>query len=286
MSFARPSMFDGTLLEIAKSRARCAFGFELDIFGSDLGAVPYKNLMNRSPISPNGPIAIGINAWLLSMICPIASSPVSVTPVTLFVPPRGLSNFFFSPKSRRRALGSSLFNKSQSFVTSEEEMLECMSVTSNPIRLNGHLHICSVVECSTRNAKSKGRCCGRSFMILVGSVSTCDCCRISWTSGSIRFRIITIASLMQSLAAVLWLSVQPRQWSPYGSSLLLHVQCVRCVRGHRRSLSFLLSIISKTSLGILCWYGVRLIVNRAMETCLLRMASSLWWRSSSGCVEM
>eukprot|EP00956_Cyclotella_meneghiniana_P030659 scaffold77952_cov48-Cyclotella_meneghiniana.AAC.2 len=39
---------------------------------------------------------------------------------------------------------------------SEEEMLECISVTSKPMRLKGHLHICSVVECSTRNAKSKG----------------------------------------------------------------------------------------------------------------------------------
>ena len=43
-------------------RARCAFGLELDIFGNELGAVPDKNLMNRSPISPNGPIAMGINA--------------------------------------------------------------------------------------------------------------------------------------------------------------------------------------------------------------------------------
>ena len=148
----------------------------------------------------------------------MASSPVSVTPVTLFVPPRGRSNFFFSPKSRSRALGSSLSNKSQSFVASEEERLECISVTSKPIRLRGHLHICSVVECSTLNARSKGRCLGRSFMILVGSVSTCDCCRISCTSGKIRLKMITIASLMQSLAAVLWLSVHPRQWSPYGSN--------------------------------------------------------------------
>eukprot|EP00956_Cyclotella_meneghiniana_P042445 scaffold248467_cov38-Cyclotella_meneghiniana.AAC.4 len=97
----------------------------------------------------------------------MASSPVSVTPVTLFVPPRGRSNFFFSPKSRSRALGSSLSNKSQSFVASEEERLECMSVTSKPMRLRGHLHICSVVECSTLNARSKGRCLGRSLMILL-----------------------------------------------------------------------------------------------------------------------
>eukprot|EP00956_Cyclotella_meneghiniana_P024751 scaffold50125_cov40-Cyclotella_meneghiniana.AAC.1 len=221
---------------MARSRARCALGLELDIFGKDLGAVPYKNLLNRSPISPNGPMAMGINAWLWSIICPMASSPVSVTPVTLLVPPRGHSNFFFSPKSRSRALGSSLSNKSQSFVASEEEMLECISVTSKSMRLKGHLHICSVVECSTLNDKSKGRCLGRSFMIfLVGSVSTCDCYRISCTSGKIRFNITTIASLMQSLAAVLWLSVHPRQWSPYGSNFAEHVQWVRCARGHSRS---------------------------------------------------
>eukprot|EP00956_Cyclotella_meneghiniana_P019759 scaffold34284_cov56-Cyclotella_meneghiniana.AAC.2 len=75
--------------------------------------------MNRSPISPNGPMAMGISAWFWSIICPMASSPVSVTPVTLLVPPRGRSNFFFSPEPRRRALGSSLSNKSQSFVASE-----------------------------------------------------------------------------------------------------------------------------------------------------------------------
>eukprot|EP00956_Cyclotella_meneghiniana_P038184 scaffold149830_cov23-Cyclotella_meneghiniana.AAC.1 len=80
---------------------------------------------------------------------------------------------------------------------SEEEMLECISVTSKLMRLKGHLHICSVVECSTRNAKSKGRCFGR---------------------------IMTIASLMQSLAAVLWLSVHPRQRSPYGSSFAVHAR--------------------------------------------------------------
>eukprot|EP00956_Cyclotella_meneghiniana_P009149 scaffold12556_cov44-Cyclotella_meneghiniana.AAC.2 len=32
-------------------------------------------------------------------------------------------------------------------------MLECISVTLNPMRLNGHLHIFSVVECSTRKAR-------------------------------------------------------------------------------------------------------------------------------------
>ena len=58
----RGRVFEGTLLDMAKSRAHCAFGLELDIFGNDLGAVPYENLMNRSPISPNGPIAMGINA--------------------------------------------------------------------------------------------------------------------------------------------------------------------------------------------------------------------------------
>eukprot|EP00956_Cyclotella_meneghiniana_P001446 scaffold1600_cov78-Cyclotella_meneghiniana.AAC.3 len=71
----------------------------------------------------------------------------------------------------------------------------------------------------------------------MGSVSTCDCCRMSCRRGWIRFKIISIASLMQSLAAVLWLSVHPRQWSPYGSSFAVYVQCVRCVRGQSRSLN-------------------------------------------------
>ena len=55
-------MFDGILLEMARSRARCALGLDSEIIGKDLGAVPYKNLLNRSPISPNGPMAMGIKA--------------------------------------------------------------------------------------------------------------------------------------------------------------------------------------------------------------------------------
>ena len=58
-------MLEGTLLEMARSRARCVLGLEDDIFGNvDLGAVPYKykNRMKSSPISPNGPMAMGINA--------------------------------------------------------------------------------------------------------------------------------------------------------------------------------------------------------------------------------
>ena len=65
-------MLEGTLFEVARSSARCAFGFNVDIFGNDLWAVPYKNRMNISPNSPKGPMAIGISAWLLSSICPIA----------------------------------------------------------------------------------------------------------------------------------------------------------------------------------------------------------------------
>eukprot|EP00956_Cyclotella_meneghiniana_P009327 scaffold12907_cov68-Cyclotella_meneghiniana.AAC.1 len=54
-------MFDGTLLEVARSRARCAcaFGFDADILGNDLGGVPYKNHMNICPKSPKGPMTIG-----------------------------------------------------------------------------------------------------------------------------------------------------------------------------------------------------------------------------------
>ena len=56
----------------------------------------------------------------------------------LFVPPLGgRSNFVFSPKSRRRALGSLLCNNSQSIVMLVEELLECISVRSKPMQLNG-----------------------------------------------------------------------------------------------------------------------------------------------------
>ena len=55
-------MFEGTLLEVARCSARCAFGLEDDIFGNDLGAVPYWKRMKISPISPNGPMAMGMSA--------------------------------------------------------------------------------------------------------------------------------------------------------------------------------------------------------------------------------
>eukprot|EP00956_Cyclotella_meneghiniana_P009688 scaffold13395_cov71-Cyclotella_meneghiniana.AAC.2 len=90
----------------------------------------------------------------------MAASLVMDLPVIWLVPPLGRSNFFFSPKSRRRALGSSLFNKSLSCVAVEEEVCECIRVTSKPVRLRGHLHVYSEVECSTRKAKSNGRCLG------------------------------------------------------------------------------------------------------------------------------
>ena len=55
-------MFEGTLLEMARSNACCAFGLDRDIFGNDLGAVPYRKRMKISPISPNGPMAMGLSA--------------------------------------------------------------------------------------------------------------------------------------------------------------------------------------------------------------------------------
>ena len=33
-------MLEGTLFEVARSSVLCAFGFDADIFGNDLGAVP------------------------------------------------------------------------------------------------------------------------------------------------------------------------------------------------------------------------------------------------------
>ena len=65
-------MFDGTLLEVARSRARCAFGFDADILGNDLGGVLYRNHMNICPNSPKGTMTIGTIAWLLSIIWPMA----------------------------------------------------------------------------------------------------------------------------------------------------------------------------------------------------------------------
>ena len=44
-------MFEGTLLEMARSRVCCAFGLDGDIFCNDLGAVPYRKRMKISPNS-------------------------------------------------------------------------------------------------------------------------------------------------------------------------------------------------------------------------------------------
>eukprot|EP00956_Cyclotella_meneghiniana_P007345 scaffold9968_cov49-Cyclotella_meneghiniana.AAC.2 len=85
----------------------------------------------------------------------MAVSPVMDLPVRWLVPPRGRSrsSFFFSPRSRRQSLGSLLFNRPHSGVIVEEEVPECISVTSKPmrLRLRGHLHALSDVECSTPN---------------------------------------------------------------------------------------------------------------------------------------
>eukprot|EP00956_Cyclotella_meneghiniana_P004066 scaffold4918_cov46-Cyclotella_meneghiniana.AAC.1 len=66
---------EGTLLEVARLRACCAFGFDDDILGNDLGAVRYKNRMNICPNSPKGPIAIGISAWSWSYTTSIHLHP-------------------------------------------------------------------------------------------------------------------------------------------------------------------------------------------------------------------
>ena len=44
------------------ARSRALFGLQCDIFGNDLGAVPYRKRMKIRPISPNGPIAMGMSA--------------------------------------------------------------------------------------------------------------------------------------------------------------------------------------------------------------------------------
>lgn len=65
-------VFEGTLFQTARSKARLAFGLESTILDSVLGYVQYKKCMNICPSSPNGPTAIVISAWFLSRICPIA----------------------------------------------------------------------------------------------------------------------------------------------------------------------------------------------------------------------
>ena len=157
----------------------------------------------------------------------MAASPVMDFPVIWLVPPLGRSNFFFSPKSRRRALGSSLFNKSLSCMAVEEEVCECIRVTSKPIRLRGHLHVLSDVECSTRKARSNGRCLGRSRMTFVGSISTWFWCLMRWTMGRILLKMAAKESRRSSLVVFFWLVVHPRQWSPNGSSLAEQEQWVR-----------------------------------------------------------
>ena len=46
------------------ARSRALFGLQCDIFGNDLGAVPYRYRKRRKirPISPNGPMAMGMSA--------------------------------------------------------------------------------------------------------------------------------------------------------------------------------------------------------------------------------
>ena len=53
-------MLEGTLIDVARFRARCAFGLDAEILGSDLGGVPYRKRMNICHSSPNGPMAIGM----------------------------------------------------------------------------------------------------------------------------------------------------------------------------------------------------------------------------------
>ena len=216
----------------------------------------------------------------------MAASPVMDFPVIWLVPPLGRSNFFFSPKSRRRALGSSLFNKSLSCMAVEEEVCECIRVTSKPIRLRGHLHVLSDVECSTRKARSNGRCLGRSRMTFVGSISTWFWCLMRWTMGRILLKMAAKESRRSSLVVFFWLVVHPRQWSPNGSNFAEQEQWVRLVLGHSGRRSLRLTMTSKMLLGNLCLYWDLLMVNNAIETRLSRIASRRFCSWSCGSCSM
>ena len=122
----------------------------------------------------------------------MAVSPVMDLPVRWLVPP----HFFFSPRPRRRALGSLLFNRPHSGVIVEEEVSECISVTSKPMWLRGHLHVLSDVECS---------------ITLVGSTSAWFGCLMRCTNGKISLKIEADESLSRSsLVIFFWLFLQPR----------------------------------------------------------------------------
>ena len=58
------------MFDMARFRAHCAFGVDVEMLGRDLGGVPYRYYrnhmnMNICPSSPNGPMAIGISAWVV-----------------------------------------------------------------------------------------------------------------------------------------------------------------------------------------------------------------------------
>ena len=77
-------------------------------------------------------------------------------------------------------------------------------MTLKPMRLNGHLHMLSVLvdECSTRKARSKGRCFGRSFTIFEGSLSTCHCCLNYCDSDAIACSGFMVLSASKAMVAV------------------------------------------------------------------------------------
>ena len=70
------------------------------------------------------------------------------------------------------------------------------------MRINGHLHMLSVVECSTQKARSKGCCFGRSFTIFVGSLSTWDYCLNYCDSDAIACSGFMVLSASKAMVAV------------------------------------------------------------------------------------
>jgi hypothetical protein len=96
-------MLYGVLAEIAQSAACLACGQSSGKLGRAMGLVPPENCKKVLQISPNAPIAIGINEKFAFMISPITSSAESVLLVILLVPPVLQANFIFSPSLSRKS---------------------------------------------------------------------------------------------------------------------------------------------------------------------------------------
>ena len=95
-------MLEGTLVDVARFRARCAFSLDALIGGVPYESHEYLPKLTKWKNSDRNKCLVAVKNLTYCLV--------------------SRSNFVFSPKSRRRALGSSLFNNSQSFVMSVKEI--------------------------------------------------------------------------------------------------------------------------------------------------------------------